>query len=275
MSPGAPTEDMEFTGERMVPGRADPATFWHHVYRYRFAAAAARGLRVLDVACGEGYGCHALQQAGAAQVIGVDLSEEAVRHARTRYGVDARVGSAEELPLDAGSLDLVVTFETIEHVPHPACFVDECARVLAPGGRLVLSSPNRELYRLRNGINPFHCSELSEPELLDLLRTRFEIEEVFGQYPELQPAGLFDPRLWRFLPWLQMRGANGVRRRLTRVLGKSFASIPPALAADPSLAVTGIDPDRCPALNPNLIRTRPASPHLDFVFLLVTARRAT
>src|SRR5688572_17038072 len=95
---------MDFTGERMIPEVADPHMFWEHVYRYRFAASYAPGRRVLDIACGEGYGSAALLKAGAASVIGVDISAEAVAHARRKYGVDARVGDAAAIPLGDSSV---------------------------------------------------------------------------------------------------------------------------------------------------------------------------
>src|ERR1700722_8417852 len=112
-------------GERMVPESADTLTFWEHIYRYGFALHYVPGKRVLDIACGEGYGAASLQKAGAAQVIGVDVSESACSHARGKYGIDARVGSAEKIPLPDKSVDVVVSFETIEHVRDPGRFLDE------------------------------------------------------------------------------------------------------------------------------------------------------
>src|SRR5687767_6601798 len=96
---------MEDTGERMLPETTSAVTFWEHIYRYRFAARFVRGRRVLDIACGEGYGAAALLRAGAASVIGVDISEEACEHARQKYGIDARPGSAEQIPLPSQAVD--------------------------------------------------------------------------------------------------------------------------------------------------------------------------
>src|ERR1019366_4929606 len=136
-------------------------TFWEHVYRYAFACRFVRGKRVLDIACGEGYGAAALQKAGAARVTGVDISEAACFHARSKYGIDAKLGAAEKIPLGEGSVDVVVSFETIEHIPNPDRFLDECVRVLVPGGRLIISTPNKSIYG-QAVQNPYHWSEMTE-----------------------------------------------------------------------------------------------------------------
>src|SRR5260370_30915583 len=100
---------LEPTGERMVPESADMFTFWEHVYRYAFASRFVKGRRVLDIACGEGYGAAALQKAGAAHVIGIDISESVCLHARKKYGLDARPGTGKQIPLHDSSADVVVS----------------------------------------------------------------------------------------------------------------------------------------------------------------------
>ncbi len=192
---GAPSvpviEPLEYTGERMVPEKADRQTFWEHIYRYRFATAFVPGKRVLDIACGEGYGSRALWDAGAAYVIGVDISEEACHHATRRYGIDARPGSAEDVPLADGSLDLIVSFETIEHVARPEVFLNEAMRLLVPGGLLVISTPNQPVYDA--GVqNPFHCSEMDEAQFVRLLAARFASVDLYSQC--LVSAAWWDPR---------------------------------------------------------------------------------
>lgn len=179
---------LEHTGERMVPESSDNATFWQHVFRYAFACRFVKGKRVLDIACGEGYGAAALKEAGAVHVTGVDISEEVCRHAREKYGLDARPSSAEQIPLPRNSVDVVVSFETIEHVPNPLRFLDECTRVLAPGGRLIISTPNKGVYiRPGNPPNPFHCSEMTEDEFSSALCARFRRVKLYSQHPRFAP----------------------------------------------------------------------------------------
>src|ERR1700757_801313 len=151
-------------GERMIPETYGGATFWEHVYRYAFASRFAKGKRILDIACGEGYGAAALQEAGATHVIGVDISESVCQHAHKKYGLDARPGTGEQIPLQDKSVDVIVSFETIEHVRDAIRFMDECFRVLAPGGTLIISTPNKGVYSWGGAPNPHHCSEMTEDE---------------------------------------------------------------------------------------------------------------
>jgi SAM-dependent methyltransferase len=171
---------LELSGERMVPAGSDAQTFWEHTERYRFATGFVSGLDVLDIACGEGYGSAALLRAGARSVVGVDIAPEAVEHARQRYKVDARVGSALDIPLGDRSVDFVVSFETIEHLERPEQFLRECARVLRPGGRILLSTPNATTSA---NVNPFHVSEMTVAELAQLLATWFSDPAFFAQRP--------------------------------------------------------------------------------------------
>jgi SAM-dependent methyltransferase len=178
---------LENAGERMVPELSGRSTFWEHVYRYAFASRFVQEKRVLDIACGEGYGATALRRAGASAVIGVDISEDACRHARLKYDLDARRGDAEQIPLEDATVDVVVSFETIEHVTDPLRFLDECARVLVPGGTLIISTPNKDVYSAAGRPNPYHCSEMREDEFLSALRTRFRSVKLYSQHPNWAP----------------------------------------------------------------------------------------
>ena len=174
---------MDNTGERMLPEASDGATFWEHIHRYRLAVRQVRGKEVLDIACGEGYGTAALRSASGQAVLGVDISEEACAHAAAKYGVATRVGSALEIPCESRSRDVVVSFETIEHLTDPARFISEIRRVLRPDGSLIVSTPDRDVYREMTPANAHHLSELTAVEFTRLLRANFRAVDLFVQRP--------------------------------------------------------------------------------------------
>ena len=192
--------------ERMTPDEAHARTFWEHIARYRFAKDFARGKRVLDIACGEGYGAAALAKAGATSVTGVDISRDICRHARRKYGVDACVGNAQAIPLHDRSIDLIVSFETIEHVEAPVTFLDECARVLVPDGTLIVSTPNRPIYSGKGGQNPFHRLEFNEQEFTDLLVARFRTVQLYTQFPQCAAWWSSRSLAAERSPWLRIKG---------------------------------------------------------------------
>jgi SAM-dependent methyltransferase len=192
--------------ERMVPEEAHARIFWEHIARYRFAKDFARGKRVLDIACGEGYGAAALAKAGATSVVGVDISHEACDNARQKYGLDARQGDAQVIPLPDRSIDLVVSFETIEHIDDPITFLSECTRVLAPAGTLIVSTPNRPVYSGEGRQNPFHRLEFNEEEFVELLRVRFKSVRLYTQFPQSAAWWSLRSLAAETSPWLRIRG---------------------------------------------------------------------
>ncbi len=178
---------LPFTGERFVPGapEAKGEMWYEHWHRYHFLLPVVAGRRVLDVACGDGYGSALLRRTAAA-VHGVDISAEAIGHARRTYTTDAQLefteASCTALPLADGSVDVVVSFETIEHIDAQAAFLDEVRRVLSPEGLFVVSSPNKAEYSDKRGFaNEFHVRELYRDELEALLVPRFAHRRWLGQ----------------------------------------------------------------------------------------------
>ncbi|MGO9639762.1 MAG: class I SAM-dependent methyltransferase [Candidatus Acidiferrales bacterium] len=244
----------EPTDERMVPESADLFTFWEHVYRYAFASRFVREKRVLDIACGEGYGAAALQKAGAGHVIGVDISEAVCLHAREKYGIDARTGDAERIPLDEGSVDVVVSFETIEHVPNPGRFLDECVRVLAPGGKLIISTPNKDIYG-RAVQNPYHCSEMTGEEFRSALRSRFRDCRCYTQRPTAGAWWSARSLVGENSPWKRVRGFSRLRRAVQSVFVPE-AIKPPTREQRESVSDIILDVGKNPRhlLNPYLLR---------------------
>jgi SAM-dependent methyltransferase len=266
---------VEYTGERMVPEGACHVSFWEHVYRYRFAAARVAGRRVLDLACGEGYGAAALARAGARSVLGVDLSAEACAHARAKYGLETRAGSAEAIPLADGAVDTVVSFETLEHVPAPERFLAECARVLAPGGELIVSTPNRPCYQPAGGPNPFHVREVDEPEFRALLAPRFEVLASHGQSPTARSWWRPTVALLPQSPGCRLPGVGLVQRALRRWLCPGFEFYPGAGVRAAVVDVIARRRDRAGAVlvNPYVLRPRGAWPDDAPAYLVATARR--
>jgi SAM-dependent methyltransferase len=173
----SPATELDFSGERYVPGRHGEIAY-EHWHRYAFASLHAAGKVVLDVASGEGYGAALLAQT-ASRVHGADISREAVSHARDNYGRDNlhfACASCAALPYADASFDLIVSFETIEHVDASAqkAMLAEFRRVLKQDGFLLISSPNRAQYSdARDYHNEFHIHELYRDEFATLLSAEF------------------------------------------------------------------------------------------------------
>lgn len=177
--------ELEFTGERVVPGQVDDNLWNEHFARYVFAARLCRGRRVLDIGCGTGYGAAELTRTAAA-VTAIDLSPEAVRWAREHTSAPVRfVASAgERLPFREAQFDLVTSFEVIEHIPDWPGLIAEARRVLAPGGQFVVSTPNRLYYaeaRHLSGPNPYHEHEFEFEEFREALAREFGHVAMFVQ----------------------------------------------------------------------------------------------
>ncbi len=178
---------MEFTGERVVPGKTPETIYDEHIYRYIFAAGLAKEKTVLDVACGTGYGVDYMAKKGAKRVVGADISAEAANYAWERYGrgreTDFVGADGLKLPFVDDSFDAVVSFETIEHIRQYGKFLAECRRVLKVGGLLVCSTPNRRIFspNLPKPINTFHVKEFWPDEFHRLLSRYFTGVTFYGQ----------------------------------------------------------------------------------------------
>jgi 2-polyprenyl-3-methyl-5-hydroxy-6-metoxy-1,4-benzoquinol methylase len=239
--------------ERMVPEDAHARIFWEHIGRYRFAKQFVQGKRVLDIACGEGYGAAGLAKAGAASVVGVDISPEACETARQKYGLDARAGNAQSIPLDDQSVDVVVSFETIEHVEDPAAFVRECVRVLVPSGILVVSTPNRPVYSAEGAKNPFHVMEFSETEFTALLGTYFERVRLYTQFPRTAAPWSLRSLPAERSPWLRIKGFWRVSSWFCPAI-RTY--VRPDVRASADQAVLGRDAFPGSLFNPYVVRPR-------------------
>ncbi|HEY4529478.1 MAG TPA: methyltransferase domain-containing protein [Luteimonas sp.] len=177
--------NLEVTGERVLEDDYRQSLGGYTIYAmhaasYAFAEPLCAGKRVLDLGCGSGYGTHRI--AGhAAEVHGVDVAADAVAFADARYRKSnlhfRQVAAGARLPFEDGSFDVVLSFQVIEHVEDPAGYLGEAHRVLAPGGSLVLITPDRRnrLLPMQRPWNRWHLHEYSLEELAGFAARQFRV----------------------------------------------------------------------------------------------------
>src|SRR5881296_887878 len=176
---------LEWTGERYVPWMEGAEIGYEHLHRYAFATQFVTNKRVLDLASGEGYGSNLLAKT-AKQVVGIDIDEQTVRHAKNKYirpNLDFKVGSILEVPIEGGGVfDVIVCFEALEHVDDHQKLLSEAKRLLTPNGIFLVSTPNKMLYTDEPHFNnPFHVHELYFDEFKALLENYFRQVKFLGQ----------------------------------------------------------------------------------------------
>jgi len=238
--------------ERLVPGgEAWNQLIGEHKSRYLFAGRYVQGRRVLDAGCGVGYGTRMLVQAGASQVIAVDISEEALAIARQNFS-DERVSFAKDdcqtLTGTEGPFDVAVAFESLEHVADATAFVRRVSELLARSGMFIVSTPNKLVSPQHNGrpLNPFHVREFAPHEFQDLLSRHFSKVVMMGQRWTAALAGLYrigfpawSNPMMRIGRWLQrLRGRN-----------TDYPLHPAAiLPTEADFVITDLDPASAPTL---------------------------
>ncbi|MBM3801013.1 MAG: methyltransferase domain-containing protein [Acidimicrobiia bacterium] len=205
---------MEFTGERVVPGKVEPDLWNEHLSRYYFARPVAEGRRVLDVGCGTGYGA-AWVARWANKVVALDLSMESVAFAKKNYpaqNLEFLVSDCRKIALAPQTVDTALCFEVIEHLAEQEALLEEIKRVLRPEGVLVISTPNRIYYtEERNERNPFHVRECDIDQFRTLLQGSFaNVELAFQNHVASLYIG--DPRQARPLRAEMERGGGDLER---------------------------------------------------------------
>jgi 2-polyprenyl-3-methyl-5-hydroxy-6-metoxy-1,4-benzoquinol methylase len=179
--------DLEYTGERHMADRLGlglSLSHIDHMIRYALAAPFIKGRRVLDITCGSGYGSQFMAIEGAKEVIGVDIDPKAIAHARKFYHhpkvsyIESDAHAVSQL--ENASCEVIVSFETIEHLQHPHDFLLELRRILKPGGQLLLSCPND--YRVSPWISEYHIHKFRFSEFQDLVLNVFEDAAFLFQY---------------------------------------------------------------------------------------------
>ncbi|OGS99146.1 MAG: hypothetical protein A3F73_03760 [Gallionellales bacterium RIFCSPLOWO2_12_FULL_59_22] len=175
--------DLDWTGERFLPGLGGNLALEHY-HRYAFSRALARSKRVLDIACGEGYGSDMLAEV-ASNVTGIDIAAETIAHARATYrrmNLNFLQGACTSINLPDASIDLAVSFETLEHHAEHDLMLSELRRVLATNGMLIMSTPDKAHYSNDpNYHNEFHVLELRAEEFIALISRHFPYAVFLGQ----------------------------------------------------------------------------------------------
>jgi 2-polyprenyl-3-methyl-5-hydroxy-6-metoxy-1,4-benzoquinol methylase len=179
---------MKKTSERVSPDQQptveDQLIFQMHFKTYEHAASFVKNKTVLDIGSGDGYGSYYLK--GQAQkVIGVDVAKESIEAANQKYQaahLEFNHLTSDTLPFKEHTFDLVVAFQVIEHVPDEKLFLKEIHRVLKPGGRVILSTPNAKIRLLffQNPWNKFHIQEFTQEDLSNLLKVNFTDIQFWG-----------------------------------------------------------------------------------------------
>jgi O-antigen biosynthesis protein len=175
---------LSWTGERFMPHLRGKIRY-EHLHRYALCSTLVGNKKVLDIACGEGYGSAILAKQ-ALSVCGVDISSDAIRHATETYSdyknLEFKKGSVEAIPYPDHRFDIVVSFETLEHLTAQDVMLKEIKRVLKPKGLLIISTPDKDIYgKIDGGHNEFHLKELSVDEFKQLISSHFKQVEFYGQ----------------------------------------------------------------------------------------------
>lgn len=178
---------MNFSGERFIPESvADNELRIEHLQRYLTIKDLVKDKIVIDAACGEGYGTNIIAEL-AKKVYGIDISKEAIEHARKTYAkseIEFIESSITSIPFEDNSIDVFISFETIEHVDEISQekFISEIKRVLKEDGVLVISTPNKEIYSdLYEYINEFHVKEFYKNEFEKLIEKYFKFINLYSQ----------------------------------------------------------------------------------------------
>jgi len=170
--------DLEYTDERVIPELMNPRSgiLLEHIARYEFAKKYVKG-RVLDIACGVGYGADILldgpQEEIIEEIVGLDISTESIEYAKHMYGflkVNFHVQDVTEENLQNiyGTFDTIISFETIEHLKDDYGFIKSLRNLLKPGGLLIISTPFGQ-GRGKPCSCPYHVHQYKEEEFRELL----------------------------------------------------------------------------------------------------------
>ena len=155
--------------------------FQRHLKAYQFSMDFCQNKVILDAGCGEGYGSNLLAEV-ATKAIGIDISREAIRHAREKYSrenLHYYVTDVVNMDFADNTFDVIVSFQVIEHLNNPLKFLKEIKRVLKKGGWAIISTPNKSLCD-GHAFGKYHVKEYRYHEFMDLLNSYFDKVEYYG-----------------------------------------------------------------------------------------------
>jgi 2-polyprenyl-3-methyl-5-hydroxy-6-metoxy-1,4-benzoquinol methylase len=177
--------ELEFTGERVIPGKVTPDLYYEHISRYFFAKQLIKPHHhVIDLGCGAGYGTFELAHI-ADFIAGIDISYEAIEYAKERYtrpNLSFMQMDCSDLTFEHSKFDIAVSFEVIEHVPDVFLYMEQIKKVLKNDGAFIVSTPNKRMYTdPYDYSNPFHITEFYYNEFLQFLQAYFKHVTIFFQ----------------------------------------------------------------------------------------------
>ena len=225
---------LALTGERTLPDvPAENYWFRRHLAVYEWIAARVGGLRVLDLACGEGYGSDVLART-AASVVGVDANPEAHEHARLRYRRENLRFERGLIETFSAPADAVVFLQTIEHLADPGAALERARSLVGERGAVFVSTPNVRTLAPKGASrsdNPWHVHEYHADEFERLCAAHFAVVSMYG---------LFHARKLRVHDQALRLGWDALHPRL-RLTGRFYGWFTPAIAASDFLLRAGRD----------------------------------
>ena len=204
--------------ERWVYGFSDKYTEQEHLLRYKLVKGFALGKKILDIACGSGYGSYILaNEGGAKSVLGVDIDADSVKYAsiKNKHGaIEFKAQSVEDFE-SKDRFDVVVSFETIEHLKKPEKFLSDINKHLNKDGVLFLSTPISTEKINYDSANPYHVQEWGFLEFQKFVSGFFNITDIYIQKRPSQKT-----KLKRFLNILSQPNKNNLMFLIEKILTK-------------------------------------------------------
>ena len=169
--------------ERLIADEAtkDSIIYDEHLIRYKLAGEFVKGKKILDIACGSGYGAKILADFGAEEVTAVDIDKDVIQKAKKNFpkeNIKYTVGDCLDTGFENKKFDIIVSFETIEHLKNQDKYLEEMKRIVKDDGLVVISTPNREIFGNKN---PYHTREFTREEFEGIIKKYFPYVRILEQ----------------------------------------------------------------------------------------------